>query len=159
MPVEFAIRQADDGFYNIDVPGPLFKMTDDYKGLDRRQYADMSNGSYYLVTRIKTHAAFIRQTEEQVMKKVDSLLYENIPGKMLKKSVLEKNGYKGFDITNKTRTGDLQRYNIFITPFEVLFFKMSGKENYVEGPEANRFFSSLTENYCGGTYCSRWNEF
>ena len=143
VPVEFATRQADDGFYNIDVPGPLFKMTDDYKGLDRRQYADMSNGSYYLVTRIKTHAAFIRQTEEQVMKKVDSLLYENIPGKMLKKSVLEKNGYKGFDITNKTRTGDLQRCNIFITPFEVLFFKMSGKENYVEGPEANRFFSSL----------------
>ncbi len=143
VPVEFATTQADDGFYSIDIPGPLFKMTDDYKGLDRRQYADMSNGSYYLVTRIKTHAAFIRQTEEQVMKKVDSLLYENIPGKMLKKSILEKNGYKGFDITNKTRTGDLQRYNIFITPFEVLFFKMSGKENYVEGPEANRFFSSI----------------
>ena len=39
----------------------------------------------------------------------------------------------GFDITNKTRRGDLQRYNIFITPFEVLVFKMSGKENYVEG--------------------------
>lgn len=144
VPVLFSTRQADDGFYSVDMPGPLFKMTDDYQGLDRRQYADMSNGSYYLVTRVKTHAAFIRQTEEQVMKKVDSMLYENIPGKMLKKSVIEKNGYKGFDITNKTRTGDLQRYNIFITPFEVLFFKMSGKENYVEGAEANHFFTSIS---------------
>ena len=27
----------------------------DYQNLDRRQFADMSNGSYYLVTRIRTH--------------------------------------------------------------------------------------------------------
>ena len=37
----------------------------------------------------------------------------------------------------------MQRYNIFVTPFEVLVFKMSGKENYVDGAEANRFFSSI----------------
>jgi uncharacterized protein YbaP (TraB family) len=143
VPVVFSKRQADDGFYSVDMPGPLFKITGDYQGFDRRQYADMSNGSYYLVTRIKTYAAFARQTEEQVMKKVDSMLYENIPGKILKKIRIEKDGYMGFDITNKTRTGDLQRYNIFITPFEVLFFKMSGKENYAEGTEADRFFSSI----------------
>ncbi len=143
VPVIFAARQADDGFYDVDMPGPLFKMTDDYQQLDRRQYSDMSNGSYYLVTRIKTHAAFIGQTEEIVIKKVDSMLYENIPGKIIRKTQIEKNGYKGFDIINKTRRGDLQRYNIFITPFEVVVFKMSGKENYVEGAEANRFFSSI----------------
>ena len=143
VPVVFAQRQAEDGFYSVDMPGPLFKMTDEYQGFDRRQYADMSNGSYYLVTRVKTHAAFIGQSEEHVMKKVDSMLYENIPGKIVQKMGIEKNGYKGFDITNKTRTGDLQRYNIFITPFEILLFKMSGKENYVEGEEANHFFSSI----------------
>ena len=143
VPVVFVSRQADDGFYSVDMPGPLFKMDADNQQLDRRQYSDMSNGSYYLVTRVKTHAAFIGQNEEQVMKKVDSMLYENIPGKILKKAIIEKNGYKGFDITNRTRRGDLQRYNIFITPFEVLLFKMSGKENYIEGEEASRFFSSI----------------
>ena len=143
VPVLFAVRQADDGFYSVDMPGPLFKMTDEMQGLNRRQYADMSNGSYYLVTRVKTHAAFIGQTEAVVMKKVDSLLYENIPGKILKKTLIEKNGYKGYDILNRTRTGNLQRYNIFITPFEVILFKMSGKENYVEGEEGNHFFSSI----------------
>ncbi len=143
VPVFFTQQKADDGFYTVAMPGPLFKMTDDYQPLDRRQYSDMSNGSYYLVTRIKTRAAFLGQTEEEVMKKVDSMLYENIPGKILSKTFIEKNGYKGFDITNRTRRGDLQRYNIFITPFEVLLFKMSGKDNYVDGAEARQFFSSI----------------
>ncbi|WP_394767939.1 TraB/GumN family protein, partial [Ferruginibacter sp.] len=131
VPVIFSERKAEDAFFSVDMPGPLFKMTDEYQGFDRRQYADMSNGSYYLVTRIKTHAAFLGQSEDQVMKKVDSMLYENIPGKIVKKLRIEKSGYRGFDLTNKTRTGDLQRYNIFVTPFEILIFKMSGKENYV----------------------------
>lgn len=143
VPVQFATQTAEDKFYSVDMPGPLFKMGNDYKQLERRQYSDMNNGSYYLVTRVQTHAAFLQQTENDVLKKVDSILYENIPGKILTKKPISKNGYAGFDITNRTRRGDLQRYNIFITPFEVLIFKMSGKENYVDGEEANRFFSSI----------------
>ena len=87
--------------------------------------------------------AVLGNTDEMVMKKVDSLLYENIPGKILSKTPIVKNGYKGFDITNKTRRGDMQRYNIVTTPFEVLVFKMSGTGNYVEGKEAGQFFNSI----------------
>ena len=143
VPVAFSTRLAEDSFYKVDMPGPLFNLKEDYQQLNRRQYSDMSNGSYYLITRVKTHAAFIGQSEDAVMKKIDSMLYENIPGKILQKKRIENNGYKGYDITNKTRRGDLQRYNIFITPFEVLIFKMSGKEKYVDGDEARRFFSSI----------------
>jgi len=143
VPVQFAQRKADDGFYTVNMPGPLFKMTEDIQQLDRRQYSDMSNGSYYLVTRVKTHGAFLGQSTNQMLDKIDSMFYENIPGKILTKKVIENNGYKGYDITNRTRTGDLQRYNIFITPFETLIFKMSGKENYVDGEEARQFFSSI----------------
>ncbi|MCW3094195.1 MAG: lipoprotein [Ferruginibacter sp.] len=143
VPVVFSTVKADDGSYSVSMPGPLFKMKDEYMHLDRRQYSDMSNGSFYLVTRVKTYAAFLGQTEDMVLKKVDSLLYEYIPGKILKKSGIQKNGYKGFDLTNKTRRGDLQRYNILITPFEILIFKMSGKENYADGKEAAQFFSSI----------------
>lgn len=143
VPVIFTTRQSDDGFYSVDMPGPLFKMADDFQQLDRRQFSDMSNGSYYLVTRVKTHAAFLGQDASQVINKIDSMLYENIPGKIVKKTSIVLNGYKGFDITNRTRRGDLQRYNIFITPFEILIFKIAGKENYVDGDEARRFFSSI----------------
>jgi len=143
VPVNFTTQTADDGFFTVAMPGPLFKLSNDYRQLDRRQYSDMSNGAYYLVTRIKTHAAFLGQNEKDVLNKVDSVLYENIPGKILSKKAITRNGYAGFDISNRTRRGDLQRYNIFITPFEVLLFKMSGKENYVDGEEAERFFSSI----------------
>ncbi len=143
VPVNFTTQTADDGFFKVDMPGPLFNLSNDFRQLDRRQYSDMSNGAYYLITRIKTHAAFLGQNEKDVLSKVDSILYENIPGKILSKKPIIKNGYAGFDISTRTRRGDLQRYNIFITPFEVLMFKMSGKENYVNGNEATHFFSSI----------------
>jgi len=143
VPVKFSTQTSDDRFFSVDMPGPLFKLNNDYRQLDRRQYSDMSNGAYYLVTRVQTHAAFLGQNEKEVLSKIDSILYENIPGKILSKKPITRNGYSGFDISNRTRRGDLQRYNIFVTPFEVLLFKMSGKENYVDGEEAERFFSSI----------------
>ena len=78
---------------------------------------------------------------EDVYKKIDSLLYENIPGKIISKTSITRNGYRGLDIINRTRRGDIQRYNIFITPFEILFFKMGGTGEYVRhGEEAKKFF-------------------
>jgi uncharacterized protein YbaP (TraB family) len=144
VPVTFSNRKSADGFYTVDVPGPLFEWKEEYNNLDRRQYADMANGSYYQVTRLRTHAAFLYQPLQAVRKKIDSLLYENIPGKILKKTAISKNGYPGYDITNKTRRGDIQRCHIYITPAEILIFKISGKENYANGMEANRFLSSIT---------------
>ena len=142
VPVIFSSFTSEDNLFSLQLPGKLYKRLDS-RNNDSWQYADMSNGAYYMVTRVKTHADFLGQSEETVLKKVDSLLYENIPGKILKKTAIEKNGYKGFDITNKTRRGDVQRYNIIITPVEVLVFKMSGNNNYVEGKEADQFFNSV----------------
>jgi uncharacterized protein YbaP (TraB family) len=142
-PVKFTEKLSEDGFYSVATPGTLYKMNGEYQTFDRRQYSDMSNGAYYLVTRVKTNAAFLGKTENDVLKKIDSLLYENIPGKILIKKLVENNGYKGYDITNKNRTGDIQRYQIFVTPSEVIVFKMGGKENYTKGPEGERFFSSV----------------
>ena len=142
VPVHFTTQHSEDNFYTVDVPGPLYSLNGNYQELNRSQYADMTNGSYYMVTRIKTYASFI-QLPAAVNKKVDSVLYEHIPGKILSKKIITKNGFTGYDITNQTRRGDLQRYHIFITPFEVIIFKMSGKNDYVNGQEAKRFFESI----------------
>ncbi len=67
-----------------------------------------------------------------------------MPGKILSKQSISRNGYKGFDIINRTRRRDHQRYHIFITPAEILLFKMSGIGDYVtDSTIANRFFSSI----------------
>ena len=143
VPVTFYPYKNPDGAYTVFVPGNLYKMSTDVSGLDRSKYSDMSNGTYYIITRVQTYSAFGGNPVEKIYKEIDSLLYENIPGKIIEKKSIKLNGYNGFDITNKTRRGDLQRYQIFVTPFEVLIFKMSGKESYVDGPEAGKFFGSI----------------
>ncbi len=147
VPVSFHTETAEDGLFKVDIPGKFYKQETGGTNtavLDQQQFADMSNGSYYMVTRIVTDARMWGHSTEQVYKNIDSLLYENIPGKIISKTTIYKNGYKGFDITNRTRRGDLQRYNIFITPFEIIFFKMSGNGEYVKnGEEAAKFFGSI----------------
>lgn len=143
VPVTFTTVAAEDGFYKVDIPGKFYETGED-AALSQRQYADMANGSYYMVTRIQTNAWLWNHSPGDVLKKIDSLLYENVPGKIINKTAIQRNGYNGFDITNRTRRGDVQRYHIFVTPFEVLFFKMSGNGDYVSGgDEAKRFFSSI----------------
>jgi uncharacterized protein YbaP (TraB family) len=143
VAVLFSKQFATDSLFSVEVPGNLYKLSSDYSGLDRRQYADMTNGAYYLVTRVQTYSAFNGSSEKAVYNKLDSLLYENIPGKIISKTPIRRNGYNGIDLTNKTRRGDIQRYQLFVTPHEVLIFKMGGKENYVNGPEAEKYFYSI----------------
>ena len=143
VPVIFRTDTSKDGLFRVDIPGKFYKFGDD-AALDQQQCADMANGSYYLVTRIMTNAWLWNHNADDVYRVVDSLLYENVPGKIITKTMITRNGYKGFDVVNRTRRGDLQRYNIFITPFEIIFFKISGNGDYVKnGPEAERFFSSI----------------
>jgi uncharacterized protein YbaP (TraB family) len=142
VPVSFSTFTSDDGDFSVQLPGRLYRRPDS-RTADSWQYADMSNGAYYLIGRVKTHGSFLGQKEEIVLKKVDSLLYENIPGKILKKTAITRSGYKGYDITSRTRRGDTQRYNIIVTPYEVWVFKMSGTNGYVDGSEAEQFFGSI----------------
>ena len=144
VPVQFSKQSSEDGFYSANVPGKLYSFGPSFGGATMKQYADMTNGSYYMVVRILTNAAILGQTEAQVVRKIDSVLYENIPGKILSRKAIVRNGYRGFDISNRTRRGDHQRYHIFVTPFEIFIFKMSGNGTYVTlGTEAEQFFSSI----------------
>lgn len=144
VPVVFYQVATEDSMITLQMPGPLYNKNLGKQGAANSwQYADMDNGSYYMLTRVKTHAPLLGQTQADVLKKVDSMLYENIPGKIIKKTQITKSGYPGFDITNKTRRGDIQRYNIVVTPFEILVFRMSGNDTYASGEEANTFFNSI----------------
>ncbi len=150
----FNMQTSDDGFYQVSIPGKKFYQFTNWSGMNVVQYADMVNGAYYLVTRIRTNSSNWGHTTGDVYKKIDSYLYENIPGKIIRKTAIMKNGYRGFDILNKTRRGDYQRYQLFITPFEVVLFKISGNGDFVSsGQEANRFFNSIRlKEYSSGEW-------
>ncbi len=141
VPVNNRPVMTDDGFVQCSLPGQWYRREESTN--PSWQFADMANGSYYMLTRVKTHSGLIGQSSEAVLKAIDSLLYDNIPGKILSKKEVRRNGYSGFEIVNKNRSGDLQRYMILAAPAEILIFKMSGKEEYVSGREADEFFSSI----------------
>ena len=141
VPVISRPVSTDDGFIQCSLPGQWYRRDESFN--PSWQYADMANGSYYMLTRVKTHAGLAGQPAGVVMKSIDSMLYDNIPGKMLRKTEIKRNGYSGYEIVNKNRSGDLQRYMILATPAEILIFKMSGKEEYVSGKEADAFFASI----------------
>jgi hypothetical protein len=147
VPIQFHRQTSPDGFFSVNMPGKLYDFNSAYGIVDQEQFADMSNGAYYMVTRINTNSILWGHNEDVVLRKIDSVIYENVPGKILSKQAITRNGYKGFEVTNRTRRGDFQRYNIFVTPFEVILFKMSGNDDYVkEGTEADQFFSSIQFN-------------
>lgn len=144
VPVQFGAQKAEDESFSVNLPGKLYSFLPTFGLLSQQQYADMSNGSYYMVTRVPTFAGLWGHSEKTVLRKLDSVLYENIPGKMMYKKPITRNGFNGYDILNKTRRGDFQRYHVFVTPYEVLVFKMSGNGEYVKGgTEADQFFNSI----------------
>jgi uncharacterized protein YbaP (TraB family) len=151
IPIEMKEVSSPDGFIHCVLPGSWFKRDESFLN-ESWQYADMENGSYYMFTRIRTNGGIGGLDPAVTMKTVDSLLYDNIPGKILRKTKILRNGYEGFEIVNKNRHGDMQRYTILITPFEVLIFKMSGNEEYVSGKEADQFFDSIHLKEAAGNW-------
>ena len=75
---------------------------------------------------------------------MDSLFYENIPGEIQSKEKIKRFGYTCYDIVNKTAVGDLQQYQIFITPLELIIFKTGGKGKFIKKTShAETFFESI----------------
>ncbi|MGB6150806.1 MAG: TraB/GumN family protein, partial [Pricia sp.] len=135
----YASYGPEDGFFKIDLPNKLYPVSD----LGKTTYVapDLANGSFVVVNRIPTHA-FLKQDAVYTLADIDKLLFENIPGKILEKNSIEKDGFEGLDIKNQLKNGDRQRYQIFKTPLEILIIKMGGEGDYVT-EHSDTVFNSL----------------
>jgi uncharacterized protein YbaP (TraB family) len=133
---------AGDSLFSVSVPGRLSKIMD-YENIKYYINADMINGNFYTIARLKTNAILYNYSIDAMMQKLDSLFFENIPGKITSKKIIENNGYKGFDIVSKTRSGDIERYQIYFTEIEMLLFKLGGKGAFVNTTSGKEFFSSI----------------
>jgi uncharacterized protein YbaP (TraB family) len=144
VPVSFKEQWMEDSAFSIKIPGKKLFRYPVFNGVDMQQVADMPNGSYYMVTRLRTNASILGHKPETVMKKIDSLLYENIPGKIITKKKINHQGVTGYEIINKTRKGDAQHYHIYVLADEIVILKASGVGDYItQGDEAEIFLSSI----------------
>lgn len=139
---EFTFQKSFDGSFSTMMPGPLYEFPES-NNVMMAAYPDMANGATYVITRMLSFAPLHGMSQQQYMDKIDSLLYENIPGKIIEKKIIDRDGYPGFDILNQTKKGDFQRYNIIVTPIEIIIFKVGGKKEFVKRPEVNAFFQNI----------------
>src|SRR3984885_12394351 len=77
VPVNFSTFTADDSAFSVSVPGILHRRPESHGIDDSWQYADMSNGAYYMIGRANTHSSFLGELGFAIRPKLDSLLYEH----------------------------------------------------------------------------------
>lgn len=144
IDTEYKLQTSSDGFFTAKVPNKLYELTI----LNNTTYLcpDLANGSFVSITRVNTFKQLHEGNENKI--DFDKILIESIPGEIITKKDIEKQGLKGLDILNKTKTGNFQRYQIFFTPLEMLIFKMGGKKEFVKKYGA-QFFDSITFNNLG----------
>jgi len=140
---DFSKQTSFDGSFSTMLPGRLYEFPES-GGVRMAAHPDMANGARYVIARINTYASLYGKLKSNYMRKLDSLFFENIPGKILLKNEIQIDGFPGFDITNRTKKGDLQRYKIIVTPVEIIIFKASGKKDFIKREEVNQFFEEIS---------------
>lgn len=131
VPVTYQKVVGPDGLFAMKIPGEFYEMpgTANFRQF---VYPDMANGSFYTVKRIRLNGLLRHQDMAYTKSRIDSLLYENIPGEILEQTDIVQNGWPAVEVHNKSRKGDHQRYRVVVTPLEVFIFKMGGTLEYVK---------------------------
>lgn len=131
-------QQPEDGSFRMLLPNKLHPLSESKTTV--YVSPDLANGSYLMVNRIPAYS-FLKEVK-YTLDDIESLLFENIPGEIVKTKRVSNSGIQGLDILNRLKNGDHQRYQIYIKPLEILIFKMAGEGNYVR-QNSQRIFGSL----------------
>jgi uncharacterized protein YbaP (TraB family) len=135
----YSLKTVDDNFFSMQLSNNLYPIAE----YSNTFYVspDLANGSFFTANRIPTFS-YLSKDETFSIEAIDKLLFENIPGKIIEKKFIVKSGYRGIDIKNVLKNGETQRYQIFITPLEIIIFKMGGHDTYVT-QYADTVFNSI----------------
>lgn len=133
-------RNVRDNAFSVASVSKFFNISADKK--KRYLSLDVGNGAYLSVSRFNPMNFLQKGNDAITLQSIDSLLFENIPGKITSKKEIIRNGYKGFDVENIKDNGDKQRRIIMQTPLEIIAFNLIGKKEYVPKMQ-EQFISQL----------------
>jgi len=139
---------TEDSLIAFDIPSKCLSLPS-YKETQEYICTEFVNGAYFSLIRIPTYGNLLEQKPEYIMKRIDSLLFENIPGKILKIKPIHEKGIQGYSILNKTKRGEFQRHNLYVTPLELLMFKVGAPGKFAKTPQSEKFFNSISFNKTG----------
>ncbi len=137
---ELKMHHTPDGFLGLKTYDELREFS--YGGQKLYLDPDMTNGAYLIVNRISRFLYLPNDKDNMTLKDIDDLLYEDIPGNIIKKEELTQ-PYPGISIVNKTKKGEFQKYHIYQTPLEIIIMKFAGRSDFVLQHE-DKIFNSIT---------------
>jgi len=141
--VDFTTTNTTDNFINVDVPGYLYEMPTKKRGKLEYLCPEPINGGYFSIIRLFTFGPIFQKTPEYYRETFDSLLYIATPGEMMKKEDITVNGHIGYNILTKTSKNAFVNYHVYFTPTEIIVFKGSGIDNYIQKSEPQSFFNKI----------------
>jgi len=141
-PLTYAFKEGPDSTFSAKVPGEWIQAFNN-SAFKVFIYPELVNGYFYTVYKLNTNGTFFGEKPDEILLKVDSSLFESVPGKIIEQKDITVDGYKGYEIINKTTEGDFQRYYIIVKPLEVCIFKLGGKKAYAKSADADQFFKSI----------------
>lgn len=137
------MHHTPDGFLSLNTYDELRELS--YGGQKYYLDPDMTNGAYLTVNRISRYLYLPNEKENITLKDIDDLLYEDIPGDIIKKEELTI-PYPGISIVNKTKKGEFQKYHIYQTPLEIIIIKFAGRSDFVLKHESKIFNSIVLKS-------------
>ena len=139
MSPQLKKQNTPDGFLSLNTYDELRELS--YGGQKYYLDPDMTNGAYLTINRISRFVYLPNEKENITLKDIDHLLYEDIPGDIIKKEELTV-PYPGISIVNKTKKGEFQKYHIYQTPLEIIIIKFAGRSDFVL-KHHNKIFNSI----------------
>ncbi|MCC7296698.1 MAG: TraB/GumN family protein [Bacteroidia bacterium] len=140
-PVSFKKHVSHSGELSFSLPGTPVDRS--YGNTEDIFFADVANGAYYVIKKLPYYGGVKGMSQEKLLKKLDSALYENIPGDITARGKIEVNGFPALDVSNRTKTGETQRHMYIILPNHVWYIKLNAPGDYAQGKEAKEFFKSI----------------
>ena len=141
-PLTYQVQISPDSTFEAAIPGEWITALDG-SSVQIFIQPELVNGYFYTVYKLKTNGTIFGEEPKDILLRVDSSLFESVPGKIIEQKDINIGGHPGYEIINKTTEGDFQRYYIVVRPLDVYIFKLGGKEGYAKSADAAKFFNSI----------------
>ena len=145
MKHRYSMHASEDGLISAMLPTRLTKVNDN-SFYSSYLSPDLANGYYYQIEKIACNTVFSGKSPQDILMVIDTMIFENIPGEITDKKSIVSNGFQGMEVVTRLKTGDLNRFQILASPFNVYIIRMSARKNFAVSSEANAFFKSLRIN-------------
>jgi uncharacterized protein YbaP (TraB family) len=145
IPVRFSTYTSKDSTLQFQTPAyPI----SNHNGNKTDYYSvDMPNGIYYYLSRTKHLYELSTNKMDELLRQIDSMVFENTQGTIINKGVKNYAGYKAFEIESKTQNQKYIKQRFVITPLEIIYQKSSCKNTYLNQHSVDTFFNTLNIQY------------